>query len=348
MARISRAVLLALALLLAAAPTAGAGWRKIDLRVESAVFYGASCTKGLCVVVGMGADPPEGQGSAGLIAAARRPLAGAGAWKPSDWKVTLFNDRRGYVPNFRDVSCPSPRFCLAVANKGRIYTTRHPLHGASAWRPIAIPGLGSLRFASCVSRSLCVVLAYRGQLLVSAAPEGGAEAWRVTDVSGLAGASDPFATPSGLDCTSRSFCAAADNETLYVTTDPASEAWSVSKAFQPPGPNFSAFGCASSALCLGGGFGALLSTTSPSDPNGVWTETPLGEESLNAIDCPMPSFCAASLAPGEVHFSTSPATGPWVRSRRFLDRDASLRALSCEAPETCVAGGRNGLIVASY
>ena len=330
---------------------AEAAWKQVRLpKLDESTFYGGDCpAPALCVLVGSAADPPEGRGSAGVIAGSRTPQAGARAWKPSDWRVMRFDERGQYVPNFRDVSCPTPRFCVAVANKGRIFTSSRPLAGPGAWRETVIPDLGSLRFVSCPSRRFCAILGYRGVVLTSTSPAAGPGAWQRTDIEELGGPSNPFGEPAGIDCPTEGFCAAADGYTVYYTADPMAGRWVVGHVTEPAGPGMSAFVCRYVGLCLAGsGDGGILVFSSPTDPAADPVELPAGEESVHAISCPTASRCAASISPGEIYFSDDAADGPWLRSRRFLARDAGFRAFACPLPEFCVAGGNNGLLAVSY
>ncbi len=336
--------------LLASAPAAEASWRSIHLRdLDESVLYGMDCpTEEVCVGVGTGADPPEGLGSAGIIVSSRRPAGGASAWRASDWRVTRFLAKGDYVPQLRDVSCPTPRLCVAVANKGHILTTEHPLHGASAWKMIQVPGAGSLRSVSCPSRQLCVAGDYYGRVLVSTDPTGGAATWRMSDVGGIGGPAHPFIGIADLSCPSARFCASVDSSTVIASDDPPAGSWQLIHGFESPTATLYTLECPTASLCLAGGREFIYSSAEPADPLGAWPEAAVAEGSVRAIDCPTAGFCAATAEAGEVYFTTSPATGPWARSRRFRSRDAALRSLSCPAPESCLAGGRNGFIAISY
>jgi len=332
-------LLIALALLLAGVQPASASsaWKVTDLKLDEAVIYGVSCTKGLCVGAGTGATPPEGLGSAGVIVSSQHPLAGAAAWK-----VTLF-PRSHLTPQLRDVSCPSTHLCVAVANKGTVLTSSEPMGGRSAWRTVRLPA-GSLRHVSCPSPRFCLIAGNRGKFFASTDPAGGAASWRSIPLA------EGFA-PSGVSCSSKSLCAAVGGFSIFGSGEPLQPtSWQTTSDFDIDAPPSKGVDCPSRYLCLVGGLAGVYVSREPAEAES-WARTPLAsaETATTAVECVSPEACLVATEIGYVFSSDSPASPDptWRRSRLPLAFDSSPFALSCSSLSLCVATGHNGLIATS-
>jgi hypothetical protein len=312
----------------------------VDLRLKESVIYGVSCPSlDLCVGVGTGATPPEGLGSAGVIVSSRHPRGSASAWK-----VTLFPRNPRFTPQIRDVSCPTARLCVAVANKGTVLTSTKPMGGRTAWEVTRLPA-GSLRKVSCSSVSFCIIAGYYGKFFLTRHPTGGTGAWTPVQL-------DPSLGPSGISCPSTALCVAVGNSSIFANDQPADPTgpWSTDAEFEILNTPSKGVDCPSRQLCLVGGAGGVFTSREPVTP-GSWTLTrlPSAQTSTNAVGCASPQACLVATEFGYVFSSGDPAAGAeaWRRSRLPLAFDSSPFDLSCAATSLCVVTGRNGLIASS-
>lgn len=323
-----------------AAASAGSAWKVVDLRLKESVIYGVSCpSTSFCVGVGTGATPPEGLGSAGVIVSSRHPRGPASAWK-----VTLFPRNPRFTPQIRDVSCPTARLCVAVANKGTVLVSTKPTGGRSAWKVTRLPA-GSLRKVSCSSAGFCVIAGYYGKFFVTRHPTGGAGAWAPVQL-------DPSLGPTGISCPSTALCVAVGNSSIFASDRPADPGvpWSADAEFEILAEPSKGADCPSRALCVVGGRSGVFASTDPATP-GSWTLTPLpsAQTSTTAVGCASPEACLAATEFGYVFSSHDPAGGAaaWRRTRLPLAFDSSPFDLACAATTLCVVSGRNGLIASS-
>lgn len=323
-----------------AAASARPAWKVTDLRLKESVIYGISCpSTNFCVGVGTGATPPEGLGSAGVIVSSRRPRGPASAWE-----VTPFPRNPHFTPQLRDVSCPTARLCVAVANKGTVLTSTKPMGGRSAWKVTRLPA-GSLRKVSCSSASFCVIAGYYGKFFVTRHPTGGTGAWSPVQL-------DPSLGPTGISCPSTALCVTAGNSSIFASnrpTDPGSP-WSVDSEFEILNTPSKGADCPSRQLCLVGGASGVFTSHQPATPgNYTLTSLPSAQTATTAVGCASPEACLAATEFGYVFSSREPAGGAaaWHRTRLPPAFDSSPFDLACATTSLCVISGRNGLIASS-
>lgn len=199
--------------------------------------------------------------TAGKVLSTTNPTGPASAWQVVQLDETL---------KFTGVSCGTPSFCIAVAEKGRLLASTNPTGGAAAWREVGTPGgPGDLKGVSCLAVALCVAGNAGGNLLASTNPAGTASSWRESDGGGSV-------QITGVSCAPSRQCAAVDNNGSALATDDPT---------------------------VGGGGWSRTVVIPYSDP-----ETPY-ERPLNAlfgISCPSSTFCAASGADGRIYTNDQP------------------------------------------
>lgn len=145
-------------------PSAGASsWRYSFNRLDNGPGGLACPTTRLCVRP-LGPFP--------TLMSTTRPTVNGDRWRSNP------------VPNvatWEDISCPSERFCAAVAYLGEVVTSTRPGSRKPGWRLKEVlpadPGRNSILAISCPSRKLCVALTGGGAVLTSRRPRGGRSAW---------------------------------------------------------------------------------------------------------------------------------------------------------------------------
>jgi len=247
-------------------PTGPAGaWRVADLDgSESSIHLESiSCPdSGFCAAVsGKGLYGGHGTNTSGEVLTTTEPTGPGAAWQVTQLDPSL---------DLREVSCPSRRFCVAVAQNGQILKSIDPGGGASAWNPVGAPaGPGNLDSADCIDQEsfLCLAGNSGGNFVATEAPDAGASTWRELD----GGASVPI---TGISCATPARCAAVDNNgDVLVSSDPAAAgSWSVANLipFVPVGfgekPQNALFdvSCATTGICvLVGAKGLIFTSTEP-------------------------------------------------------------------------------------
>ena len=213
---------------LAPTATASADWQPAQLSgvAGKSFLLSVSCpSRSLCVA----------SGTNNLIATSTNPAAGSSSWSPTFVGEGPWENSENWPSQeisglqIESISCPSTRLCVAVMNKGLIYSTTNPTGPASAWKTVEIDDPGGrnthLKGISCPSVTLCVAVSERrigggggggvdanlGKVLVSTNPTGAATDWRATDA--------PDGTNFGaITCPRVDFCVAVGQEGNIVTS----------------------------------------------------------------------------------------------------------------------------------
>lgn len=243
-------------------PVGGAStWRATDLDGDGADTHlkSVSCpTTTFCVAVAAGGSGAASGG--GRIIGINEPLSAS---------ISAVQVQLDESLDLQAVSCPSPAFCIAVANQGRIVVSANPGAVGPAWREIETPGgPGDLEAVDCPERGICLAGNARGNVLSSTNANAAAPGWR----GGHTGPSVPI---TGISCPTVSRCAAVDNNgDVAVSVDPTGPlgSWSATNLipFLPSGSQ-------------GQPFNALF-----------------------GISCPTVDFCAAVGSRGMIFTSANP------------------------------------------
>jgi hypothetical protein len=217
---------------------------------------------------------------------------------------------------------------------------------------------------ACVGESFCVAVGAFDTLAVSQAPIGAASNWHI--VHPLYAEPQPSCLERGepasfciqprgsidsVSCPTTELCVAVGYEgSVWVSTDPAGEAWTVGDTGHGS-PHLTAVSCPSTSLCVAvsGGTGPLpgriYTTTDPT--SGVWQETRLGNPTdLRAVSCAGPSACVAVAKAGRIFTTIDPTGGAsaWGEAGSPTARD--LEGIACLAT-LCVAGDGGGNVLTS-
>lgn len=245
-------------------PLGGAStWRATDLDGDDADTHlkSVSCpTAMFCVAVAAGGSAAADADGGGQIIGISDPLSAS----ISSVRVELDESL-----DLQAVSCPSPAFCIAVANQGRIVASATPGAVAPVWREIGAPGgPGDLEAVDCPDRSLCLAGNARGNVLSSTNANAPGPDWREVNTG-------PSVPITGISCPNVSRCAAVDNN------------GDVAVSIDPTGP-------------LGSWSATNLIPFLPSGSQG----RPFN--ALFGVSCPSVDFCAAVGSRGIIFTSANP------------------------------------------
>jgi hypothetical protein len=364
-------LLAALAIALAA-PAAAATWQPAQLSGLAGKSYvlAASCpSSSLCVA----------SGTNNMIASSTNPTGGSAAWDPvfvgeGPWpNSSTWPNQEISGLQIQGISCPSTHLCVAVMNKGFIYSTTNPSGPASAWKSVEIgePGGRNVHLVgvSCPTTTLCLAVAEKrigggsggdtsenyAKVLVSTNPTGGASDWRTFELS------EPF-NFGAISCPRADLCIAVGQEGgIAFTAKPQGGAsdWHVLGA--PAGPGgMQAIGCVSTILCVTGNkSGNLITSTNPTGGLGSWKAFGGGGSvQITGVSCPSASECLATDDNGSVLTSINPTGGgstwSYVNLIRYeLPQDGSFQegnglfGASCTSRTFCAVTGARGQIFTS-
>lgn len=243
-------------------PVGGAStWRATDLDGDDADTHlkSVSCpAPTFCAAVAAGSGAVGANGGGKVIAIAN-PLSAS---------ISLTQIQLDGSLELQAVSCTSPAFCIAVANKGRIVISINPGAAAPVWTEIGTPGPGDLEAVDCPTESLCLAGNARGNVLSSTNASAATPDWRGVNTG-------PSVPITGISCPTVSRCAAVDNNgDVAVSINPAGPpgSWSATNLipFLPSGSQ-------------GQPFNALF-----------------------GISCPSVDFCAAAGSQGRIFTSANP------------------------------------------
>ncbi len=353
--------------------SASAEWQPAQLSGVAAKSYllSVSCPSlSLCVA----------SGTNNLIASSTNPVAGSSSWSPAfvgegPWQNSAnWPSQEISGLQIESISCPSTQLCVAVMNKGLIYSTTNPTGPASAWKTVEIDDPGGrnthLKGISCPSVTLCVAVSERrigggggageidanlGKVLVSTNPTGAATDWRVSDA--------PDGTNFGaVTCPRVDFCVAVGQEgNIVISTEPTGGAGAWRTVGAPVGQSaLQAIGCASSALCVAGNkSGTLLTSVDPRGGIGTWRSfNGGGSVQVTGANCPSPSACLVVDNNGSVATSTDPTGGSsaWnylnliqyeLPQGGSLQEGNGLFGAACVSRSFCVVAGARGQLFTS-
>jgi hypothetical protein len=347
------AVVLLVLTLIAPGGASAAHWQRNQLLGAAAKVFlrDVDCpSTSLCVAVGTN----------NLIAASTNPSAGAwsygyagdGPWEKTDeWPTSFISGKQ-----VEGISCPTPQLCVAVTDKGFIYTTTNPTGPASAWSVTEIPHTKSgnihLFGVSCPTANFCATVtgkrADEGKILTTSNPTGGVSAWQVTEFPGQA-----FQF-RGISCPTTSLCVAVSEDgRVIASTNPAGGASAWRFIGTPAGSGLAAVDCVAAPLCVSGNqFGMILSSTNPLVASG-WRAVHGGASvQIAGAACAPPSQCLLVDNNGDVLTSSEPAggAGAWSFTNLMPYTEAEGNALfggDCPSASLCVIVGARGQIFTS-
>jgi hypothetical protein len=334
---------------------ASAAWSETQLPGPAAKIYllDVECpSTSLCVAVG----------TDNLIASSTNPTGGAGAWsygyagdgpweKTDEWPTSDISGKQ-----VESVSCPSVHLCVAVTDKGFIYTTTDPTGPASSWSVTEIPhsrsGNVHLFGVSCPTTGFCAAVTGKrseeGKILTTSDPGGGLSAWQVAEFPGQG-----FEF-RGISCPTTSLCVAvAEDGRIVASTDPAGGASAWSTVGAPGGAGLASVACVAAPLCVSGNAtGIVLASTNPLAASGWKTAHGDGTVQITGASCASASQCVLVDNNGDVLSSTDPTggAGAWSFANLMPYTEAEGNALfgaSCPSPSLCVASGARGQIFTS-
>lgn len=315
-------------------PTTGrSAWKltRIDALPGFSGLRGVACpTTSMCAAVD----------DSGNVLTSTNPTGGASAWR-----------RAGVNGPFtlHAVSCPSPSFCVAVANS-TVFTSTNPGAGRSAWikTTVADPSAPRMEGVACPSRSLCVAFDSGGNVLTSTDPTGGASAWTLTHVDDIIGDQFLLAGGYGVSCTTRALCVAFDSDGNVVTsTDPTAGAGAWSVEWIDGSNALSGISCPSRTCIAVDADGNVLTSSDPARGPGTWSVNPVDGAGLSGVSCPSSSLCVAVDGAGDVVTSVAPTAGAHAWTVTNVDGLNALSAVSCPSTSLCVAVDRAGNVVSS-
>lgn len=346
---------LALALSLVAPSAASAQWSRTQLAGPAAKIYllDVDCpSTSVCVAVG----------TDNLIASSTDPTGGPGAWsygyagdgpwpKTNEWGPPDISGKQ-----VESVSCPSATLCVAVTDKGFIYTTTNPTGPASAWTVTEIPHTKSgnihLFGVSCPTTTFCAAVtgkrADEGKILTTSDPTGGLSAWQVAEFPGR-----DFEF-RGISCPTTSLCVAVSEDgRIVASTNPAGGASAWQLVGTPGGAGLASVACVAAPLCVSGnGTGIVLASSDPLSPSGWTTAHGDGTVQITGAECASASQCLLVDNNGDLLTSTDPTGGAtaWSFSNLMPYTEAEGNALfgaSCPSPSLCLVTGARGQIFTS-
>ena len=223
-----------------------------------------------------------------------------------------------------DVSCPTPRFCMAVGDYDA--STSRPLaetFDGRSWSvaPGGAPVYGHLDSVSCPTPRFCVAVGstYAGRLADGTPVPNGSSQTLIEVWDGTAWSVTPSPAPSTLpvnelvavSCPNVSYCAAVGLSSAGGSASQGfietwnSSAWSVvgtagAGAAGAAAPHFSDVSCPSAGSCMvvgSKGTGWAMSPLAEQLDRGVWRESAAGiagaSGELRGVSCPDPLHCVA-------------------------------------------------------
>jgi len=249
----------------------GSAWQVADIDGDGRDIHlmSVSCpTTTLCVAVS------GERANAGQVLWSRNPNGGAASWNATQLDESL---------DLRGVSCGTARFCLAVADDGRMHFSTDPTGGASAWKSIGTPGgSGGLQGVSCATTILCVAGNEGGNLLASINPD--------LPASWLERSGGGRVLITGVSCLPSRQCLAVDNNGNVLTTDDPTR---------------------------GQGAWSLVNLLPYIDPE---TERDYPFNALFGVSCPSSTFCAISGADGRIFTNSDPFSNDGVAKAHSKSR----------------------------
>lgn len=299
-------------------------------------------------------------------------LAGQAQAVPSRWSVTPTPNRGTGTDQLSGVSCPGPKFCMAVGNFGGGIKTLTAGWNGRAWSIIPSPtprnsaspiGLSSV---SCTTSSFCVAVGiYEPRRTVTERPlveTWNGKAWSITPSPNVSKPPGNDSELLGVSCLSATRCVAvgsrgdANRGSVTLVESWNGKAWSVIHS-----PSIStnsvlrSVSCRSGARCVAvgahrGTFGLLTLAESWNGSQWSIIRSPnvasQGNNLFTGVSCPSATNCEAV---GGYNVSAGPTRNlaeSWngkrwsivtIPSRGPLDNN--LGGVSCTSASNCVAAG---------
>jgi hypothetical protein len=256
------------------------------------------------------------------------------------------------------VSCPSASLCVAVDNKGQVFSSTEPAAGAGTWNSADVTeeksGFASV---SCPSASLCVAIDGAGNVWSTTDPTGAASGWSSANITEGAG----FGGQAKVSCASASLCVIAPAGErqisfelyafVYVSSNPTGgkAAWPERVGIDGAFHGLDAVSCLSAPMCVAaGGRGDVVTSDNPLGTSGEWSPANVDEENgIFSVSCPSTGFCAAGDIAGNVVTSTNPTGGSVAWSMTHVDGGNAIFGVSCPSASLCAAVDDQGNIIAS-
>ncbi|MGN6872699.1 MAG: hypothetical protein ACTHMY_30285 [Solirubrobacteraceae bacterium] len=307
-------------------PAAGAGsWSRSEIAASYGGLLTAACpADSLCV----GAVAGPG------IYTSSDPAGGASTWQPT---APIGGVAEG-------LACPTTTLCVMSLDNGTIAASTDATGGSSAWKSAQIDPSHVLLGIACSAEPRCFVTDSAGTVFTSSDPTGRPRAWKrsratpafnagacptsslcvtvgrgtiATTTAPDAAAWSAQAVPDDLhsvSCPSSSLCVAVGEQgALYVSTDPASGAWS--HATIDNGLALNAVSCASASLCVAADQdGHVLTSTNPAGGPSAWTPALIdGDPCSDGHDCSIESIEASDKTGlHRIDSSRLPGSGPFL------------------------------------
>jgi hypothetical protein len=296
-------------------------------------------------------------GADGRLLRSTDPTGGAAAW-------TLPGTATRLPPPGGVLDCPTTTFC-GLTSGSQVWVA-DPSPAAPQWIPGPnIGGIGGPAppVISCASAQLCAVGDGDGGLLTSTAPMSGAASWTETTLNPATDCGHYGCTynpVSSISCPTTTFCAATDQTTFLVSTNPAGGASTWTRSPLPG--NGGLVDCPDATTCIVVSSGAVQTTTDPTDPQPSWAATALPAEStpvpgfapmsprISDVSCASAQLCVAVDSEGGYAFAGS-VGGPWTVAQPGISRadpfsgEPALTTVSCPTNTFCVAGDGAGDII---
>lgn len=255
----------------------------------------------------------------------------------------------GYLTS---AACATSTLCVAGYTTGSLYSSAEAAGGT--WRITAASNVPTVAITalSCASPSLCVGANSGGDVIWSTRPNG----YGVQPPVWVGAYVDARSAVTGLACPTTSLCVAVDSAgNILTSVNPTggAAAWPLLHAAAlSPRDHLAAVACAGIRLCIAavnGTHGSLLATTDPTGGAATWRRVRLPAawniQSLDAVSC-FSGGCLAANAAGDILASPDPAGGSATWHLTTLP--VPLAAVSCGAPNLCVAAGGDAAYLTSH
>ncbi len=186
-------------------PTGGAAaWSRYALILGTPLKTVACASASLCVV---------SHATGGRLRTSTHPADGAGAWATFQTPPDL-----GLPRGIVGISCPSPDFCAALDDGGRVHTTTTPSAPPFEWSMTTIPQAGLLHTAlTCLPSTFCVAVggSALSPLAYSSTQPADPSTWAVRT------ADTPNHNLVDVSCVSAASCVAVNSVGMVTTAAPA-------------------------------------------------------------------------------------------------------------------------------
>lgn len=251
-------------------------------KIDSAALLGVACpVDDLCV-----AGDAEGH-----ILTSTNPGASGPTWSTGGPPAAAIES----------MACSGGSLCIAVDAVGDLLSSTNPFAGPSTWHSVHLDPVGApLNSVSCPSSSLCVAVDDAGHVFSSTNPSGPASSWQ-------AAAIDEEHPLAAISCPTTAFCLILDFESnVFVSTDPTGPAstWTAAgnTGHSPP----QSLSCPSSDRCLSVQPDSTAVSDDPGSPESWLSTTFSDTDRLDAIACPVVTFCVAVDSTGHALTGVAP------------------------------------------